>query len=96
MAQAEGGEIVGWIHIFVRRGPVHEPYAEIGGMVVDGAQRGKGIGRGLLDEAESWAALRGCKAVRVRSNVVRDAAHGFYPSAGYETIKTQHVYRKLL
>ena len=54
------------------------------------------IGAALLEEVEAWAwaRARGCAALRVRSNVVRERAHRFYRRAGFETIKTQHVFEK--
>ena len=44
----------------------------------------------------SWAREMGCRAVSLRSNVVRDGAHAFYEKAGYRRIKTQHVFQKEL
>jgi len=32
----------------------------------------------------------------VRSNVTRERAHAFYGRLGYETVKTQRVFRKTL
>jgi GNAT superfamily N-acetyltransferase len=50
----------------------------------------------LIQHTESWARQQGCKAVNLRTNVVRKDAHAFYESLGYNLAKTQHAYRKEL
>ena len=47
-----------------------------------------------MEEFERWAEARGCSAIMVRSNVVRERAHAFYQRLGFEVIKTQRVLRK--
>jgi GNAT superfamily N-acetyltransferase len=88
--------VVGWLHAYVRRLVESDPTADIGGLVVDEGCRRSGAGRLLMQHAEQWARERGCKAVTLRSNVLREAAHGFYQSLGYTIVKTQHAYRKVL
>jgi len=95
---AHDGEdhVRGWLHVragFDLTGPMH---AEVHGLVVDAHHRGRGIGRRLLEAAEEWAAVRGCRAMKVRSNAVRTRARAFYERAGYEVTKTQHHFRKPL
>jgi predicted N-acetyltransferase YhbS len=87
---------VGWVHVGVVYRLESEPVAEIGGMVVTEGWRGNGIGAALLAEAERWAVSAGLRAVRVRSNVVRERTHGFYLRAGYARTKTSHVFLKSL
>ena len=94
-AQAEG-RVVGWVHAYVSRLVESDPTAEIGGLVVDEECRRTGAGRELMRAAERWARERGCKAVTLRSNVVREAAHEFYRSLGYTIVKTQYAFRKVL
>jgi GNAT superfamily N-acetyltransferase len=90
------GTVVGWIHVHRHQTLMHDPEAEIGGLVVDEACRGQGIGQRLLQQAEQWARERGYLAVCVRSNVIRKDAHRFYERLGYGTIKTQRVFRYVL
>lgn len=90
------GRVIGWLHAYVRRLVESDPTAEIGGLVVDEGCRRSGAGRLLMQHAEQWAREQGCKAVTLRSNVLREAAHGFYQSVGYTIVKTQHAYRKAL
>ena len=88
--------VTGWLHVSVTP-LLEEPLrAEVNGLVVDEHQRSQGSGAKLLRAAESWAAKKGCKGMSVRSNVVRDRAHGFYLCNGYEHYKTQKAFRKTL
>jgi GNAT superfamily N-acetyltransferase len=96
VATAEPGEVVGWIHVFVRPLLVAERAAEVGGLVVDDRYRSKGIGDLLLSAAEDWAVQAGFPRLRVRSNVIRERAHAFYEHRGYRRIKSQWVFEKLL
>ncbi len=88
------GVPAGWIQVSLTRIFESPVQAEIAGLVVNAALRGRGIGKQLVDAAESWARRRGCAIIRVRSNVVRERAHGFYRRAGYRDIKTQMVFEK--
>jgi GNAT superfamily N-acetyltransferase len=90
------GRVIGWIQVEVSRVFESLRQGEICGLVVDEAVRGAGIGRRLVEEAERWAAGRGCRVLRVRSNVVRERAHAFYRRAGFVEIKTQRVLEKTL
>jgi GNAT superfamily N-acetyltransferase len=93
----EDGSVLGWIHVCGIRFFQSPPFAEIGGLVVDEAARGKGVGKLLLEAAVGWAAEQGYGKLRVRSNVVREEAHRFYEREGFQRIKTQAVFdRKLL
>jgi len=69
---------------------------EITGLIVSPAQRRRGVGRALVNEAERWAAAIGAETVVVRSNVQRLESHAFYPALGYTAAKTQNAYRKPL
>jgi ribosomal protein S18 acetylase RimI-like enzyme len=95
VAESEG-RAVAWIQTEVSRVFEALRQAEICGLVVDEAFRSSGIGRRLVEEAERWARARGCRVIRVRSNVIRERAHAFYRRAGYAQIKTQRVFEKPL
>ncbi len=95
VAEARTG-IAGWIQASVPRIFEASLQAEIAGLVVGGEFRGRGIGAALLAAAESWAREKGCRVIRVRSNVVRGRAHDFYRREGYGEIKTQRVFEKHL
>lgn len=91
-----GGPVIGWVHVFVRPLVVIGLHAEIGGLVVDEGCRRRGVGQLLMQQAEQWARERGCRAVYLRSNVVREEAHAFYEGIGYRNIKQSLTFRKNL
>jgi GNAT superfamily N-acetyltransferase len=90
----EGGRLTGWVHVFVSRLLETEPRAEIGGLVVDEAMRGRGLGRALLRAAAAWAGSMGLRLLRVRSNVTRERAHRFYEREGFRETKKQGVFER--
>ena len=93
----DAGAVLGWIHVCGIRFFQSPPFAEIGGLVVDEASRGRGVGKLLVEAAAGWAAEQGYGKLRVRSNVVREDAHRFYEREGFQRVKTQAVFdRKLL
>lgn len=92
--QAE--EVVGWLHVHAQWLLESEPYAEIGGLVVDARARRTGAGRALVAEALAWARRQGFAKLRVRSNAQRVESHQFYPAVGFSRVKTSHTYERLL
>ncbi len=95
VAELASGQVVGWVHVYLCPLLIADLGAEIGGLVVDENWRSIGIGLRLLQQAEQWAQQQGCWAVHVRSNVTRERAHRFYERIGYQTIKTQRVFRRI-
>jgi GNAT superfamily N-acetyltransferase len=96
VAEMTGGQVAGWLHVFGYHVVETDPRAEVAGLVVDAAQRGTGVGRMLMQSAEDWAREKGYAVVKLRSNIVRHAAHAFYKQLGYKIPKTQHVFEKEL
>lgn len=96
VAEMADGGLAGFLHVFVIRTMESEPRAEIGGLVVGGAQRSHGVGKLLMERAEMWTREQGCKIVSLRSNVIRERAHVFYERLGYKHVKTQKSFRKVL
>jgi GNAT superfamily N-acetyltransferase len=94
VAQLPSGEIAAWVAVFVYRVVEADARAEISGFVVDERYRSQKIGMHLLARAEGWARENGCRAIGLRSNVIRDRAHAFYERNGYQHIKTQKSFRK--
>lgn len=94
VAEDEGGRPIGWIHVHATYRLESDAAAEIAGLVVSEAHRGSGIGLALLSAAEAWVRGQGFRLVRVRSNVVRERAHGFYLRHGYTLRKTSRVFEK--
>ena len=95
MAEVDG-RAAGWLHAAVFEDVEAEAFVVIGGLVVDGSCRRKGIGRMLMAQAEDWAREKGCSMVRLWSSATRTAAHRFYEQMGYTNIKTQYSFAKAL
>lgn len=80
------GKIVGMIGLI--KGYYYEmdgSYVRIVAFVVDSKFRGKGIGKKLLEEAESWARSIGANGIGLNSGnrSERFNAHKFYKNMGY-------------
>lgn len=84
-----GGDLVGYALVLFSRGTA---LARLYSIAVDGAVRGQGIGRQLLESAEAEAVARGC--VSMRSEVRRDnhASLGMFQSAGYRPFEELEDY----
>ena len=96
VAEGSDRKVLGWVHVFLHCLVESDPQAEIGGLVVDEANRGTGVGKLLMKHAEQWAREKGLRSVYLRSNIIRKDAHTFYQKCGYSIIKTQHAFRKNL
>lgn len=96
VAESIENGIVGWVHVSVTPLLEVERRAEVNGLVVDENVRSLGAGASLLETAEKWARKMRCSGMSVRSNVIRERAHGFYLKNGYEHYKTQKAFRKAL
>jgi len=90
------GMVRGWIQVAIRSAIESGEHAEIIGLVVAEGYRGTGIGRKLVEQAETWARGMGQKSIRVRTNVVREGADKFYRAMGFEENKKQTVFDKVL
>lgn len=95
-ARGAHSALAGWVHVYIERTLESDCTGELGGLVVEESRRGFGIGRLLMERAESWARGINCPTVTVRSNVLRTGAHAFYRRLGYRLVKKQKVFRKRL
>ena len=79
------GEVVGLAHLQVTPAIERDrPAGKLGALVVDEAQRGRGIGRALVEAAAAEARLRGCELLFLTTSERREDAHTFYESVGLE------------
>jgi len=88
------GRVVGLCHVQGVRLLTSDGYAEIQALVVSAACQGQGLGRRLVDHACAWAAGRGYRRVRLRSNVVREGAHAFYEHLGFAKAKASYAFER--
>ena len=92
----DGERLLGRVHVEHRFSLEAGDRAELMALVVDSSARRRGVGRNLVEYAETWARSRGLAVLTVRSNVARELSHPFYEALGYSRDKTQHVYSKAL
>jgi GNAT superfamily N-acetyltransferase len=92
----DGTAVVGWMHVGTRPYLESDESADILGLVVAEGQRSRGIGAALVTAAETWAVEHGCQMIRVWSRITRDRAHAFYERGGFERIKTQYCFQKII
>lgn len=88
--------VIGWMHVHTVDRLEVGRYADIGGIVVDEAMRGRGVGRALMLCAEAWAHEHGFDRVKLSSGAQRTEAHGFYEHLGYSNIRTSYRFEKIL
>jgi GNAT superfamily N-acetyltransferase len=94
VAERPNGELAGWIHGFLCQLLESDYRVEIGGLIVDERCRRSGIGRGLVQAIEKWAAEHGATELSVHCREERAESHEFYESLSFRHIKTQRVFRK--
>lgn len=79
--------VVGFVSIAIidERSPFFRPmrYARIGTLCVDAAWRGQGIGRALMQAAETWALARGAEELQLNVWAFNQRAREFYDELGY-------------
>jgi GNAT superfamily N-acetyltransferase len=80
------GDVVGTFAMLVMENMAHAgaPSAIVEDVVVDEAQRSRGIGKGMMFFAMEVAGARGCYKLALSSNSKRERAHAFYRSIGFE------------
>jgi len=96
VADSRRDGVIGWVHVRSLHLITRDACAEIGGLVIDEARRGRGIGGRLMAAAEEWSRQRGLGTLRLRSNVIRDEAHAFYRGRGFASSKTSLLFTKAL
>ena len=83
---------MGWI--FPRQTMLRKQ-AVVEDMVVDGAYRGKGLGREILDDLVKWAKDEGVEVIELTSNPARIAANELYKKYGFQLYPTNRYLFKV-
>ena len=91
VAEADNSIVIGWTHIFQRSPHLcSAPKSELGGLIVSENYRGKGVGKLLLQQAETWSLKNELGELVLTSNAKRELAHKFYINLGYKIRKTSY------
>lgn len=96
VAVGENMQILGWLQAHAAHILESGFRVEIVGLIVSAACRRNGVGRKLVEAAESWAKNKAAINIVVRTNIVRPESQLFYPAIGYKENKVQRVYKKPL
>ena len=92
VAESEN-KIVGWTIGFIQSQPTNAPFfrefkrAYLDTIDVIKEERGKGIGKKLIEEVEKWAKEKGLNKVVLEVYKENNNARILYENLGYETIK---------
>ena len=89
-------EVVGFIHAHNHEPVYAPPMKSVVALAIKPEYRKHGLGHQLVAAVEDWARESGAAGVRVNSNENMNDALRFYKSMGYEYIKTQYNFRKML
>jgi len=73
--------------------PLGARTCRITALVVATAHQGEGVGRELLQSAETWARRAGATRIEVTSAAHRNEAHAFYRACGYSDGSMRFVKR---
>jgi GNAT superfamily N-acetyltransferase len=87
-----GAGLAAFIDVHLQRVVEQDVFAEVGGLVVDSAHRGAGLGAALVAAAADWGRAHGAGVLWIRANLAREGVHEFYPAIGCRRVKDQRVY----
>ena len=92
----QNNELAGFVHANSHE-PVYAPKMKnVLALVVREEFRNQGLGHTLIGAVESWALETGASGVRLNSGETMNDALHFYKSMGYEYIRTQYNFRRML
>jgi GNAT superfamily N-acetyltransferase len=94
VAEIEPSLIVGWVHVYNAPSLISGPTSEIGGLIVSESCRRRGIGKLLMERAESWAKDQGCSGVLLATQTKRIEAQRFYENLGYSNLFSTYFMKK--
>lgn len=88
----QAGDVVGCLALTMTpRLESEKWWAQVVAFVVAERARGRGVGRALLEHAETLSCHAGCDAVIINSSRRRGGAHAFYAQLGYRDRCVDHA-----
>lgn len=99
LAWASDDSAAGLLELSLRNivdGCVGAPVGYIEGLYLRPDQRGRGLGRQLLEHAEQWFHAQGCRAMATDTELDNTAAQEFFRHAGFEETYRIVEFRKPL
>jgi GNAT superfamily N-acetyltransferase len=96
LAARDGADIVGMVNVlFTVSTALGTPVALLEDVIVDPAQRGRGLGGQLVDAAIAFARAAGCGRITLQTDADNVDAHRFYRRHGFEA-STMLTMRRML
>ncbi|MEO1060897.1 MAG: GNAT family N-acetyltransferase [Actinomycetota bacterium] len=91
----DGGEVVGFVSVSPTEHFAGERDADVGELIVAEDAERRGVGRALLERAESWAADAGFRCITLTTGAANTVARSFYAASGYaeEDVKLTKLLR---
>jgi aminoglycoside 6'-N-acetyltransferase I len=99
VADTPEGRLVGFVEAGLRgyaEECVTSPVGYVEGIFVSRPLRGTGVGRALVEAAESWARARGCSEMASDRALENEASGGFHLALGFDEVHRIVCYRKEL
>jgi GNAT superfamily N-acetyltransferase len=94
LVAAAGDQVIGAATLaFVPVAHEFGPWCRVTAIVVDEADRGRGIGEALIEAAEEAARAAGCVRIEATSATHRTDAHRFYERLGYGQTSAHYLMR---
>jgi GNAT superfamily N-acetyltransferase len=90
----DGGSVVGWMTLCIRHRIEDVAFLQVAAIVTEEAHRGTGLGKQLMQYAESKAKEKQLPFVGLHSSKRREDAHRFYEKTGYSKAKESFFFSK--
>jgi aminoglycoside 6'-N-acetyltransferase I len=97
VAELPGGGLCGLLEVSLRsraNGCDSTPIGYIEGWYVDEDMRRRGVGRALVQAAESWARSRGCRQMASDAELWNEVSHRAHGALGYEETARLVLFKK--